>query len=115
MRKYIIIIITILTFSTSFAQYDWTRGKLYLKNGEVLKGYIKIPTTSIPITPISFGKSKLKYRPELRSRTKKFDQTQVDKVYFGTSNPNLGYYEYIPITRNKMLIFKLIRNGKVKL
>ncbi|MFT4804129.1 MAG: hypothetical protein ACI9YE_001328 [Psychroserpens sp.] len=46
---------------------------------------------------------------------KKFDQTQVDKVYFGTSNPNLGYYEHIPITSNKMLIFKLIRNGKVKL
>ncbi|MFT7050517.1 MAG: hypothetical protein ACJAZK_001113 [Psychroserpens sp.] len=46
---------------------------------------------------------------------KKFDQTQVDKVYFGTSNPNLDYYEHIPITSNKMLIFKLIRNGKVKL
>lgn len=46
---------------------------------------------------------------------KKFDQTQVDKVYFGTSNPNLGYYEYVPLTKNKMLLFKLIRNGKVNL
>jgi hypothetical protein len=46
---------------------------------------------------------------------KKFDQTQIDKVYFGTSNPNLGYYEYIPITSNKMFIFNLIRNRKIKL
>jgi hypothetical protein len=115
MRKHIIIIITILTFSTSFAQYNWTPGKLYLKNGEVLKGYIKIPTSSIPLTPISLGRSKLKYKTKLGSKTEKFDQTQVDKVYFGTSNPNLGYYEYVPLTKNKMLLFKLIRNGKVNL
>jgi hypothetical protein len=64
---------------------------------------------------LSIPKSKLEYKKDRKGKKKKFDKTQVDKVFFGTSNPHVGYYEYVPISNRRMALFKLIRNGKVKL
>lgn len=111
-RKFILII-SILACSLSYGQYDWTPGKVVLKNGETLKGLLKIPSVTKGI--LSISKSKLEYKKDEDAKKKKFDETQVDKVYFGTSNPNLGYYEYVPISNKRMALFKLISNGKVKL
>jgi hypothetical protein len=113
MTRLFILIISILSFSYSYGQYNWNTGKLILKNGDTLKGLMKIPMSSG--YPDLIGKTKLEYKINKKGKKKKFDKNQVDKVYFGTSNPNLGYYEYVPLTRKKMALFKLIRNGKVKL
>jgi len=108
-----ILIISILTCSLSFAQYDWTPGKLILKNGETLKGLIKIPTKTIGL--LTIGSNKIQYKKEKKGKKKKYSKSQVDKIYFGTFNPNVGYYEYIPIKMKRTAVCKLIRNGKVKL
>jgi hypothetical protein len=113
MTRKIILIISILTCSLSYGQYDWTPGKLILKNGETVKGLIKIPRVTHGL--LSIPKNKLEYKKDKKGKKKKFDKTQVDKVFFATFNPNLGYYEYVPVSRKRMAIFKLIRNGKVKL
>ncbi|WP_179348862.1 hypothetical protein [Winogradskyella pacifica] len=114
MTKNIILIISILSFSLSYGQYNWTSGKVILKNGDTLKGLLKIPMTSGSL--LSFSKNKLEYKKDKKGKKKKFDKTEVHKIYFsGISNPDLGYYEYVPLTSNKMALFKLIRNGKVKL
>ena len=114
MTKNIILIISILSFSLSYGQYNWTPGKVILKNGDTLKGLLKIPMTSGSL--LSFSKNKLEYKKDKKGKRNKFDNTQVDKIlFYGISNPNLGYYEYVPLTRKKMALFKLIRNGKVKL
>jgi hypothetical protein len=113
MTKKNLLIILIFTCSLSYGQYDWTPGKVILKNGQTLKGLLKIPRVTIGL--LSIPKSKLEYKKNKKGKKKKFDKTQVDKVYFGTSNPNVGYYEYVPISNKRMALFKLIRNGKVKL
>ncbi|TXE18390.1 hypothetical protein ES692_07015 [Psychroserpens burtonensis] len=113
MTKKTLLIILIFTCSLSYGQYDWTPGKVILKNGQTLKGLLKIPRVTIGL--LSIPKSKLEYKKDKKGKKKKFDKTQVDKVYFGTSNPNVGYYEYVPISNKRMALFKLIRNGKVKL
>lgn len=113
MSRKIILILFILTYSLSYAQYDWTPGKLLLKNGETLKGLFKLPLVSGDL--ISISNTKLEYKEDRKGKKIKFDETQIDKVFFVTFNPDLGYYEYVPISNNKMGLFKLIRNGKVKL
>lgn len=113
MLRKIVLFFFLLVYSLNYAQYDWTPGKLILKNGKSLKGLFKIPMDSN--YPISVFKNKLQYKKDKKSKKKKFDKTQVHKLFFSTFNQDLGYYEYIPISRKKMALFKLIRNGKVKL
>ncbi len=113
MSRKIILIIFILFYSFSYSQYDWTPGKLVLKNGETLKGLLKIPMVTHGL--LSIPSTKLEYKKDEKGNKKKFDETEVDKVFFATFDPNLGYYEYVAISNKRMAIFKLIRNGKVKL
>lgn len=117
MSKKIILIISILICSLSYGQYDWTPGKLVLKNGETLKGLLKVPQVTHGL--LSFPKNKLEYKKDKKGKKKKFDETQVDKVFFGTSNPNVGYYEYVSIPSSigtkTIALVKLIRNGNVRL
>lgn len=99
------VILFIFIFATflSYGQDDWKPAKVLLKNGQTLKGLVKFPNT------------KLSYKKDKKGQKTNFDHTEVDKVFIGTSNPNNGYYEYIPISKNKMALYKLIRNGKAKL
>ncbi|VAV86207.1 hypothetical protein MNBD_BACTEROID02-243 [hydrothermal vent metagenome] len=114
MYKKFILILSFLTFSISYGQYDWTPGKLVLKNGQTLKGLIKLPSGSNSF--ISMGKSKLQFKKNKKSSKKKFGETQVNKVFFfGISNSEIGYYEYVAISRKRKALFKLIINGKAKL
>lgn len=113
MSRKIILIIFILTYSFSYSQYDWTPGKLVLKNGETLKGLLKIPMVTHGL--LSIPNNKIEYKEDEKGNKKKFDETEVDKIFFATFNPNLGYYEYVAISKKRMALFKLVRNGKVKL
>jgi hypothetical protein len=113
MSRKIIFIIFILSYSLSYGQYDWSPGKLVLKNGETLKGLFKIPMNNGG--PLSISKTKLEYKKDENGKKEKFDETEVDKVFFTAFDSDIGYYEYIPTSRRKMELFKLIRNGKVKL
>src|SRR5690606_40101541 len=85
LSRKIILIISILICSLSYGQYDWTSGKLILKNGESLKGLIKIPQVTHGL--LSFPKNKLEYKKDKKGKKKKFDETQVDKVFFATFDP----------------------------
>jgi hypothetical protein len=117
MTKRNLLFILLFTFSLSYGQYDWRSGKVVLKNGDTLKGVLKIPMITRGL--LSIPKYKLEYKKDEKGKKKKFDKTQVNKVFFGTSNSNIGYYEYAPIPNSilikKMALVKLIRNGKVKL
>ncbi len=66
MSKKIILIISILICSLSYGQYDWTPGKLILKNGETLKGLLKIPQVTHGL--LSFPKNKLEYKKIKKER-----------------------------------------------
>ncbi|WP_290698896.1 hypothetical protein [Lacinutrix sp.] len=99
-------VILLFIFSISFGQTNWTRGKLVLKNGETLKGLMKITT--------GLGSSKLHFKKDRKSKKQKFGSDTVNKVFFYTTNPNVGFYEYVSIGLKKKLL-KIIINEKVKL
>lgn len=115
MPKNLFIFLTILTSFISHSQYNWTPGKLILKNGDTLKGFLKLPMHNISTTPISLGKPKLEYRKGFDGKKEKFTYKEVSKVFFGTYNSDLGYYEYVRTLNQGTGIYKIIRNGKVKL
>ncbi|MFG6687823.1 hypothetical protein ACGK9U_14665 [Mariniflexile sp. HNIBRBA6329] len=66
--------------------------------------------------PLDLGKQKVFYKKNYNSKTEKFNEDLIQKIYFdGLSDEKTGYYEYVPIKKNKKTIMKLIVVGKVKL
>jgi hypothetical protein len=113
MFKKLILILLISNCSLIYGQYEWTPGVIILKNGETKEGLIQIPMTVASL--ISFGKSRVEFKKDEDHKIQLFDKSQVDKIYFDVYDANHGYYEYVPIKKNKFRLFKLIVNGKAKL
>lgn len=63
--------------------------------------------------PLDLGKQKVFYRRKHNSKTLKYKQDKVDKVFFdGVSNEAYGYFQFIPIRKNKKVLMRLIIDGK---
>ncbi|MBQ0787084.1 MAG: hypothetical protein KBT69_06275 [Oceanihabitans sp.] len=114
MKTKLTLLFCLLTISLSYSQYNWTEGELVLKNGSTLKGKIKLPMLSKNILAIN-GKEKVKYRTDRKSKTKKYDESQVAKVIFRKSDTEIAYFEYISTSKNKKGLFKVISAGKATL
>jgi len=56
---------------------------LVLKNGEILKGLMKIKTV--------FCATKLHFKKDKKTKKQKLGSDKASKVFFYTSNPNVGY------------------------
>lgn len=114
MKTKLTLLFCLLTISFSYSQYNWTEGELVLKNGSTLKGKIKLPVLSKNLLAIN-GKEKVKYRTDRKSKTKKYDESQVEKVIFRKSDTEVAYFEYIATSKNKKGLFKVISAGKATL
>lgn len=113
MLKKITLILLIFTFSFSYGQYEWTPGKIILKRGDTIEGFIQIPMSVARL--VSFGKSKVEFRKHMEGGIIFYDKSQINKIYFDTYELNPGYYEYVPIKRKKIRLFKLLVNGNARL
>jgi len=113
MTKIIFTITTFLTFSMCFSQYDWREGKIVLKDGQKLKGLVKLNMSTDEV--ISLKKSKVLFKKNRKARIKKFSEKEINKVLYGSTNSEIGYFEYVPITKNKFELLRLVVNGKSKL
>jgi len=113
MTKIIISIFAILTFSMCYGQYDWREGKIILKNGQTLKGIVKM---SMPKNKAaSFYSSKVQYKRNWKGKPKKIANEEIEKVFYGAFNTEAGYFEFAPVTKKKKELFRVILNGKSKL
>lgn len=113
MKIKITLFFCLLTF-VSYGQYNWTKGELVLKNGDTLKGQIKLPIISKNLITIN-GKEKVKYRKNRKSKNIKYDENQVMKVIFRNSDTEIAFFEYIQTSKNKKGLFKIISSGKASL
>src|SRR5690606_15019144 len=113
--KYFLTLLVVIA-STSFAhcQYDWSKGELVLKNGTSLNGLIKLPTVSKDLIAIN-GREKVRFKTNKKSKTEKYDETQVKQIIFRPSDTETAYFEYVPISKNKHGIFKVITRGNATL
>ncbi|EDP71790.1 hypothetical protein FBALC1_04862 [Flavobacteriales bacterium ALC-1] len=118
-------------FFQMYAQYSWTEAEVYMKNGEVLKGYASLPMENANVNAMNpFGKSKerVKYRPDKKSKKIKYDAHLVDSILFTVTYKekiNKDWIEktriakYIPVyldkKKKKQGFAELIVDGKVKL
>lgn len=109
-----ITLISLLLTAISYGQYDWTKGELVLKNGDTLKGQIKLPMISKNLIAIN-GKENVKYRKNRKSKKVKYDETKVKKVIFRNSDTEVAFFEYIQTSKNKKGLFKVISSGKATL
>ena len=114
MRTKITVLFCLLTISFSYGQYNWTKGELVLKNGDTLRGQIKLPMISKDLLAFN-GKEKVKYRKDRKSKKVKYDETRVKKVIFRNSDTEIAFFEYLQTTKNKKGLFKVISSGKATL
>ena len=114
MRTKITLLFCLLTISFSYGQYNWTKGELVLKNGDTLRGQIKLPMISKDLLAFN-GKEKVKYRKDRKSKKVKYDETRVKKVIFRNSDTEIAFFEYLQTTKNKKGLFKVISSGKATL
>ncbi|WP_296381006.1 hypothetical protein [Winogradskyella sp.] len=63
----------------SFAQYDWTKAKVYLKNSEVLNGEAKILMMG---SGMNLSKEILKYRIGKKEKISKYKPEEIDSIVF---------------------------------
>lgn len=103
-----------MTIPLTYGQYDWTKGELVLKNGGTLKGQIKLPMISKNVIALN-GKEKVKYRKNRKSKKIKYDETEVEKVIFRSSDIEIAFFEYIQTSKEKKGLFKIITSGKATL
>ncbi|MFI2742755.1 hypothetical protein ACG2LH_08450 [Zhouia sp. PK063] len=114
MKLKVTLLFCLLTVTLTYAQYDWTKGELILKSGDTLKGLIKLPMVSKNMIAFN-GKEKVKFKKNRRSGTEKLDENEVDLVIFKNSDTEIAYFKYIPISKRKKGLFKIITSGKVSL
>ncbi|WAC02125.1 hypothetical protein N7U66_20505 [Lacinutrix neustonica] len=111
--KFTLLLLT-FSMSLSFAQYSWTKGELILKNGTTLTGLIKLPTVSKDLIAFN-GKEKVKFKTDKKAKAQKFEETQVNQIVFRNSDTETAIFEYIPISKKRTGIFKIITKGKATL
>lgn len=107
-------IVFVFTISLSYGQYEWTEGKLLLKNGEAHEGFIKIPMRHIGAL-FSVSSPKVAFKKEDNSIVEMYGKSQVKSISFNTYSPDPGHYEYAPLQKRKYRLFKKLITGKVNL
>ncbi len=114
MIKKIIIIFTVLFFSSTHAQYDnWTPAKIILKNGTSFRGLVKFPKHSGGL--VSIGSTDFKYRKKRKAKTQKYGHETVEEIIFGDVEFTTLHYKYVPIKPNKYVLLEQVISGKVSL
>ncbi len=114
MKFYVTLFCFFVVTTISFAQYDWSNGEVVLKNGTTLKGLVKLPVISKDLIAIN-GKEKVKFKTTKKAKTEKYDETQVKQIIIRNSDTETAYFEYVPLSKNKHGIFKVITRGKATL
>ena len=113
MLKKIIILFTIICFSSVHAQYEWTPAKVILKNGTSFRGLVKFPKHFGGL--ISIGSTEFKYKKKRKSGTVAYGHDTVEEVIFGDEDFTTVHYKYVPIKKKKFVLMELITSGKVSL
>lgn len=113
MTKKILLLLSILSFSLTYAQYEWTPAKVILKNGSSFRGWVKFPKHSGGL--ISIGSTEFKHRKKKREKTEKYGSDTVDEVIFGDEEFATVHYKYVPIKKEKSVLMEIVVRGKANL
>ncbi|MEM6718330.1 MAG: hypothetical protein AAF611_03345 [Bacteroidota bacterium] len=112
--KKLLFFLCILLSTNAIGQHSWTEGTIYLKNGTIKQGLIKIPQISKDFIAFN-GTQRVKFKTDKKARKEKFDHTQVEKVVFTTADGEAVAYIYIPVSEKKHELFTKIVKGKANL
>jgi len=113
MTKKILLLFLFLSFTLTYAQYEWTPAKIILKNGTSFRGWVQFPKHSGGL--ISIGSTDFKYRKKKKEKTEKYGSDTVDEVIFGDEEFATVHYKYVPIKKGKSVLMELVVHGKANL
>ncbi|WP_026753042.1 hypothetical protein [Sediminibacter sp. Hel_I_10] len=113
MKKQVLLLFSILSFSLTYAQYEWTPAVVILKNSTSLRGWVKFPKHSGVL--MSIGTTKFKFRKNRKDKTEKYGSDTVDEVVFGDEKFATVHYKYVPIQKEKFVLMELLVQGNASL
>ncbi|WP_274474482.1 hypothetical protein [Mangrovimonas aestuarii] len=116
MGRFIGIAFTFFTVFNMCAQHGWLKGEIHLKSGDTLSGFVKIPQISKDLVATPFNNpDRVKYRDTRKSKTKTFEDNQVNMVVVEDTEEGTASYEFIPLSRKRNALFRVIEKGSVTL
>lgn len=111
LRINITLVLTLLLIGSIHGQGSGLKGELFLKNGKSVKGYISFARYyKESLTGLGKTAKRVVVRRELKGKKEKYKQSEID--YFTINN---DYYTYIPVSRNKESLFRVVEKGKIML
>lgn len=112
MKKITFLICFLFLFAgTVMAQYSWTPGEIFLKNGKTMSGFVKLKK---PVDGIKFG-NKIKYRAEKKGKTQKIKEKEAEKVIFTLEDGEIAEFRWMPKNKKSEALYRVLADGKVKL
>ncbi len=111
-KKYTLILL-IFTCYFGYGQYEWTPGKIVLKNGISFRGLVKIPIQTVGIVPM--GSNKVQYKKNRKSNKIKYGSDDVNEIIFGDEQFATVHYQYVAVNKNKSILMEVVVKGTVNL
>lgn len=95
-------------------QFRWAEGTVYLKNGIIKEGLVKLDRVSKDIIAFN-GKQRVKFKSQKKAKKEKYDHTQVEKVIFHNLDEESVEFVYVQISDKKHELFTKKVEGKADL
>lgn len=109
MKFKIVLLFCVMTTYFSYGQYDWSKGKLVLRTGDTLNGYLKLPIINKAAVANSH---KIRFRPERKAKTTRYDHLKVKNILFKDDSEELtASFTYIKTSKSKYQLFKILYNS----
>lgn len=118
--KKLFLITLFFVVNISCAQHAWTKAKVYLKSGEILKGEARVPIDANQNNNGLYkllSKENLRFRTSKKSKQKKYKPDRIDSIIFFGKTDKFKRLKYIPVkmSNSKLGFAQLIVDGKIKL
>src|SRR5690606_37218060 len=111
MKLFLLVFSFLFTVSLN-AQYDWTEGTIYLQNGKVYQGKLKLPMHS---AGLEIGNNKVKFRKDKDSKKEKFKEEDIQKIILVNWEGDEMEFRLMPLNKNKKSLFHIIVDDETKL
>jgi len=111
------IAILIILFSNvfSYGQQYWSKGELYLKNGTILKGFVKLPIVSKSDAVSLIKKGKIKFKLGHKKKVNRYSEPQLEKIILISPDEIRKSFNFILISKKEKALFEVILKGEVSL
>ncbi len=92
----------------------WADGEIFLNDGSSKKGLIKLDFSSKQILSLRNAKKGTKFKSSRKAKKEYYQPEEIHHIVLENAMVR-GYYEYLPVSKNKKGLFRVVTRGRVNL